>query len=182
MTTPTRTPTKVPSRRVVLGQIVRVEESYARQLRVPPVLLFPLLVAAVVPELLGLLIGALLRTGPPGTARRPVKALRKGPEYMVTPVHVRDADDSVVEVEVHGYLGRSALIRTDRIRTEARRQKGDLPLLAGPIENLTTGRMVRPRRATLWTHFGTPLVFQSLLGAVLLGFVAACLLGVFRLR
>jgi hypothetical protein len=180
MTSPTRTPTKVPSRRIVLGQIVKVDESYARQLPVPPILLFPLLIAALAPELLGLVLGTLLRTGPPGTARRPLKTLRKGPEFMVTPIFVRDADDSVVEVEVHGYLGRSALIRTDRIRTEAHRQKGDLPLLAGAIENLTTGRVLRPRRATLWTHFGIPLVLQGLLGAALIGLSLARVLGVFR--
>jgi hypothetical protein len=180
MTDPTRPPTKVPSRQIVLGKVLEVEESYARQLPVPPILLLPLFLAAAVPELFGLVIGAVLRTGPPGTARRPLKALRQGPEFMVTPIHVRDADGSVIEVEVHGHLGRSALIRTDRIRTEARRQKGDLPLLAGPIENLTTGRTVRPRRATLWTHFGTPLVLQGLLGMVLFGFTVACLAGVFR--
>jgi hypothetical protein len=180
MTSPTRTPTKVPSRRIVLGKVLEVEESYGRQLPVPPIVLFPLLLAAVVPELLGLVIGAVLRTGPPGTARRPVKSLRKGPEFMVTPVHVRDAGGSVIELEVHGYLGRSALIRTDRIRTEARRQRGDLPLLAGQIENLTTGRTLRPRRATLWTHLGTPLVLQGVLGVVLLGLTLACLLGVLR--
>jgi hypothetical protein len=180
MTSPTRTPTKVPSRRIVQGKVLEVEEPYGRHLRVPPLLLFPLLLAAVVPELLGLVIGALLRTGPPGTARRPVRSLRKGPEFMVTPIHVRDAGGSVVELEVHGYLNATALIRTDRIRTEARRQKGDLPLLAGAIENLTTGRTLRPRRATLWTHFGIPLVLQGLLGVVLLGLSLACLLGAFR--
>jgi hypothetical protein len=180
MTSPTRAPTKVPSRRIVLGQITKVEDSYARELPVPPVLLFPLLLAALAAEFVGLVVGTILRTGPPGTARRPFKSLRKGPEFMVTPIFVRDADDSDLEVEVHGYLSRSALIRTDRIRTRTYRQKGDLPLLAGEIENLTTGRLVRPRRATLWTHFGTPLMLQCLVGAAVIGLSLACFIGIFR--
>ncbi|OLB82506.1 MAG: hypothetical protein AUI14_00505 [Actinobacteria bacterium 13_2_20CM_2_71_6] len=179
MTSPTRTPVKVPSRRVIMGQVVEVDEPYAREVAVPPLVLFPLVIAAVAVELVGLLISTVFRTGLP-TARRPLKALRKGPEYMVTPIWVRDADDTLVEVEVHGYLNRSALIRRDRIRTVTRRQKGDLPLLAGPIENLTTSRTLRPRRATLWTHLGLGLVLQGILGALLIGAVAALSLGALR--
>jgi hypothetical protein len=74
----------------------------------------------------------------------------------------------VVEVEVHGHVSRSALLRTDRIRTVARAQKGDLPLLAGEIENLTTGRTLRPRRATLLSHLGLALILQALLGTLLI--------------
>jgi hypothetical protein len=152
---------------VVLGQLVRVDEAYGRELPVPPLVLFPVLIAALVPELLGVLIGLLLRKGPLGTARRPVKQLRKGPEYLVTPLWVRDADDSLVEVEVHGHVSRSALMRNDRVRTVARKPKGDMPLVAGPIENLTTGRMLRPRRVTLVTHLGVALLLQAFLGVVI---------------
>ena|SRR5947209_8503074 len=134
MTSPPQTTAKVPTRRVIMGRITEVEESYAREVGVPPIILFPVWIAALAVDIVGLLIGTVLRIRIP-TARRPLKALRKGPEYMVTPIWVRDADDSLVEVEVHGHLNRSALIRTDRIRTVARQQKGDLPLLAGPIEN-----------------------------------------------
>ena len=162
---------QVPRRRVVLGQIVRVDEAYGRELGVPPILLFPMLIAALLPELLGALIGLLLGKGPLGTARRPLKSLRKGPEYLVTPLWVRDADDSLVEVEVHGHVSRSALLRTDRIRTVASRPKGDLPLVAGPIENLTTGRLLRPRRATLVSHLGVALILQAVLGVLLIAAV-----------
>jgi hypothetical protein len=155
-----------------MGRLTEVEESYAREVGVPPIVLFPVLVTAMVVDLVGLLLGAILRTAMP-TARRPFKTLRKGPEYMVTSIWVRDADDSLVELEVHGHLNRSALIRTDRIRTVARRQKGDLPLLAGPIENLTTSRMLRPRRATLLTHLGFGLLLQAALGALLISLVGA---------
>ena len=96
---------------------------------------------------------------------------------MVTSVWVRDADDSRVEVEVHGHLNRTALIRRDRIRTVTRRQKGDLPLLAGPIENLTTSRVLRPSRATLVSHLGVGLILQAILGALLIGFVVSVLIG-----
>jgi hypothetical protein len=160
-------PVKRPRRRVVLGQIVRVDEAYGRELSVPPLVLFPVLIAALVPELLGLLIGTLLGKGALGTARRPLKSLRKGPEYLVTPLWIRDADDSLIEVEVHGHVSRSALMRTDRIRTVAHQPKGDMPLVAGEIENLTTGRLLRPRRATLVTHLGPALILQAILGALL---------------
>ena len=167
MTSPPQAPVKVPTRRVVMGQITEVEESYAREVGVPPLILFPVLITALVVDLVGLLLSTILRTAMP-SARRPLKALRKGPEYMVTSIWVRDADDSLVELEVHGHLNRSALIRTDRIRTVARHQKGDLPLLAGPIENLTTSRMLRPRRATLLTHLGFGLLLQATIGALLI--------------
>jgi hypothetical protein len=154
-----------------MGQITEVEESYAREVGVPPLILFPVVITALVVDLVGLLLSTILRVAMP-SARRPLKALRKGPEYMVTPIWVRDADDSLVEVEVHGHLNRSALIRTDRIRTVARQQKGDLPLLAGPIENLTTSRMLRPRRATLLTHLGVGLLLQATIGALLISLLA----------
>jgi hypothetical protein len=161
-----------------MGRVIEVEESYAREVGVPPAVLVPLLAAALVVDLLGLLVAAVLRIGLP-TARRPFKTLRKGPEYMVTPIWVRDAGDALVEVEVHGHLNRSAIIRKDRIRTVTRRQKGDLPLLAGPIENLTTGRVLRPRRATLVSHLGVGLFLQAALGLLLVGFVVAAVLGAF---
>jgi hypothetical protein len=178
MTSPPQASVKVPSRRVVMGQVVEVEESYAREVGVPPVVLIPLVLAALFVDIVGLLVSAVFRIGVP-TARRPFRTLRKGPEYMVTPVWVHDADDSLVEVEIHGHLNRTALVRKDRIRTVTRRQKGDLPLLAGPIENLTTSRVVRPRRATLVSHLGVGLFLQAGLGVLLIGFVSAAVLGAF---
>ncbi|TMM37015.1 MAG: hypothetical protein E6F99_13405 [Actinobacteria bacterium] len=176
MTSPPQAPVKVPSRRVIMGQVVEVEDSYAREVGVPPAVLIPLVLAALCVDLVGLLVSAVFRIGVP-TARRPFRTLRKGPEYMVTPVWVRDADGSLVEVEVHGHLNRTAVVRKDRIRTITRRQKGDLPLLAGPIENLTTSRVLRPRRATLMSHLGVGLVLQASLGMLLIGFVATAVLG-----
>src|SRR2546430_17385880 len=176
MPPPPHAPVRVPTRRVVMGQITEVEESYGRELGIPPLVVFPVYLAALAVDLIGLLLSAILRIGVP-TARRPLRTLRKGPEYMVTPIWVHDADDSLVEVEVHGHLSRSAVIRKDRIRTVTRRQKGDLPLLAGKIENLTTSRVLRPRRATLMSHLGVGLVLQASLGMLLIGFVATAVLG-----
>ncbi len=172
MTSPPQTTAITPARRVVMGRVTEVEEPYAREVAVPPIVLYPLMICATIVDLFGILFGALLRIRVP-TARRPLKSLRKGPEYMVTPIWVRDADDSLIELEVHGHLNRSAVIRNDRIRTIAHRQKGDLPLLAGTIENLTTSRMLRPRRATLMTHLGLGLVLQAMIGGVLLVLIGA---------
>jgi hypothetical protein len=163
--------------RIVLGQIVRIDESYARQLRVPPATLLSVLAAAAVIDVLALLLATVFRARAPVASRPGLKALRKGPEFMVTPIWVRDADGSLVELEVHGHLNASALIRTDRIRTTVYRQKGrDLPPRVGDLENLTTGRITRPRRATLWTHFGAPLMIQAMLGALLFTLVPSCAL------
>ena len=172
MTSPPQTASAVPARRIVMGRVTEVEESYAREVAVPPIVLYPVMLFATFVDIVGLLLGAVLRRRVP-SARRPFKALRKGPEYMVTPIWVRDADDSLIELEVHGHLSGSAIIRTDRIRTTARRQKGDLPMLAGPIENLTTSRMLRPRRATLVSHLGLGLVLQALIGALLIVAIGA---------
>ena len=176
MTSSPYAPSRTSDRRVVMGRVTEVEEPYGREVAVPAAVLYPLVLLAVVVDIVGLVLRGLLRLPVP-SARRPLKVLRKGPEYVVTTVWVRDADDSLVELEVHGHLNPSAVLRTDRIRTVARRQKGDLPLLAGPIENLTTGRVLRPRPATLLTHLGLGLVLQALLGAVLVTLLLAALLG-----
>src|SRR5437867_10877861 len=68
MTSPPQAPVKVPSHRVVMGQVVEVEESYAREVGVPPVVLIPVLLAALFVDIIGLLVSAVLRIGVP-TAR-----------------------------------------------------------------------------------------------------------------
>jgi hypothetical protein len=176
MTSPPQAALTAPARRVVMGRVTEVEEPYTRTVTVPPIVLYPVAMFAMFVDIVSALVGTVLRTRVAST-RRPVKALRKGPEYMVTTIWVRDADDSLVELEVHGHLGRSAVIRGDRIRTMARRQKrADLPLLAGQIENLTTSRMLRPRRATLLTHLGLGLVLRAMLGAAVLTLIAGAFL------
>lgn len=175
MTTPstrivTRPPNPpVPRQRIVLGKVNRIDEAYTRSLRVPTGLLIAILAGATVIDLIALLLAAVLRIKIPVATRPGVKELRKGPEFVVTPLWVHDADGSLVEIEVHGYLAASAVIPTDRIRATVHRQKGrDALPRVGDLENLTTSRRVRPRGASIWLHFGVPLVLQAVLGAVLL--------------
>src|SRR5690242_10852164 len=98
MTSPPQTTATIPARRVVMGRVTEVEESYAREVAVPPIILYLVMLCATIVDVIGLVLGTLLRTRMP-TARKPFKSLRKGPEYMVTPIWVRDADDSLIELE-----------------------------------------------------------------------------------
>jgi hypothetical protein len=167
--------------RIISGQVLHVDDSYGLPLSVPPIILYPVLATAYVFELVGLAFTAVFRLGTPASARPKLRSARQGPEFMITPIQVRDAMGEVLDVEVHGHLNKTALVRTDRIRMKAYEQRGrDLPLRAGDIENLTTGRMIRPRRATLWTHFGTPLLLQAIAGAVVVILPVACVFGAFR--
>jgi len=43
----------------------------------------------------------------------------------------------------------------------------DLPPKIERIVNLTTGQLLTPRTATLWSHLGPPLLLQAVLGALL---------------
>jgi hypothetical protein len=136
------------------------------------------LVAAAVVRTAGRLLGSLLGTGRSGAAAPGWKALRKGPEFLVTPVLVRDADNQLVPVEIHGHMSTSALVLRDRIRAELHWSRNtSLPPRAVRIENLTTGRMLRPRGATLWSHLGVGLMAQAMLGGVLMALSLLCLLG-----
>ncbi len=156
---------------IVYGRVAKIELPYPREVKVPPPILgFVLLTAALV-RVPGRALGG-------GKGAPSFKALRKGPEFLVTPVLVRDADNQLVPVEIHGHMSQSALVHGDRIRAKLRwsRDKG-LPPRAVDIENLSTGRMLRPRGATLWSHLGVGLVLQALLGTALLGFCLLCLLG-----
>jgi hypothetical protein len=164
-------PKRQPRPEIVYGRVASIEPSYAREVKVPPPVLAVVLLLASVVRVLGRLVGS--RGSAPGW-----KALKKGPEFRVTPVLVRDADNQLVPVEIHGHVTASGLVLRDRIRAELRwsRDTG-LPPRAVSIENLTTGRMLRPRGATLWSHLGAGLVVQALLGAILMGLCLLCLLG-----
>lgn len=179
-TTRTRPP-HLPRRLPVYGRIVRIDESYGRTLAVPPLLVLPVAGGAAIVEAIGALLGRALRSAPPGSYRRPVKSLREGPEFEVTPIWIRTADDSLMQLEVHGNVPPSRLMRGDRIRTVAIRPRDKtFPPVAGPIENLTTGRMVRPHPPTAWSHLGLPLLAQAVFGGMVVLFVIACTLLVRR--
>ncbi|MGW0243131.1 hypothetical protein [Micromonospora chalcea] len=163
-----------PAERVVTGRLVRLMEGYAREVRVGQPALVAVLTAAGVVGLLLKVVRALLSSGG-GGARRSFKELKKGPEFLVTPVRVRDAAGRLVEVELHGHLPQSALHPGDHVQLTLRAQRDeDLPPRIERIVNLTTGQLLTPRTATLWSHLGPALLLQAVLGAVLLFGVAAC--------
>ncbi len=155
----------LPKEAVISGQVVKIEDGYARAVAVGKALVAVVLAGATVARLVILLLAAVLRTQSAGGDGRGWKALRKGPEFLVTPVWIRDTDGLLVEVEVQGYLSGRLLRRRDRVRVTARRQDGrHLPLRAHRIVNLTIGQVFVPRRPTLWTHLGFGLLLQAVFG------------------
>ncbi|WP_197087666.1 hypothetical protein [Micromonospora sp. HK10] len=163
-----------PTERVVTGRLVRLMDGYAREVRVGQPVLVAVLTAAGVAGLLLRVVRALLSSGG-GAARRSFKELKKGPEFLVTPVRVRDVADRLLEVELHGHLPQSALHPGDHVQLTLRPQRDpDLPPRIERIVNLTTGQLLTPRTATVWSHLGPPLLLQAALGASVLLAVAAC--------
>lgn len=160
---------------VVTGRVVRLLEGYSRELKVGQPALVAVLGAAGVVRLLLLLAVTVLRAGTGGGARRRWKELRKGPEFLVTPLRVRDDGGVLCEMEIHGHLPQSALEPADLVQVTVRPQKdGDLAPRVERIVNITTGQLLTPRRPTLWTHLGPPLLLQAGLGLILVGIIAAC--------
>ncbi|WP_197673992.1 hypothetical protein [Micromonospora narathiwatensis] len=159
-----------PTERIVTGRLLRFMEGYPREVRVgQPVLLAVLTAAGVVR-----LLTRVLRSGGGGGGRR-FKELKKGPEYLVTPVRLRDTADRLLEVELHGHLPQSALHPGDHVQLTLRPQRdADLPQRIERIVNLTTGQLLTPRTATVWSHLGPPLLLQAALGVLLVLGVAAC--------
>jgi hypothetical protein len=153
---------------VITGQLVAIEDGYPRTVAVPRL-----------PVLSMFWAGAIVRIAaaalPGGGRTRRWKELREGPEYLVTPVRVRDGRGRVFELEIHGYLSANALRRGDQVRTRLRYQSEDLPPRAYHIANLTTGQVLEPRAPTLWSHLGPDTVLQAALGLVLVLVVGLCL-------
>ncbi|SCL28298.1 hypothetical protein GA0070624_3666 [Micromonospora rhizosphaerae] len=163
-----------PTERIVTGRVVRLLEGYPREVRVDQPLLVAVLTAAVLIGLLVLLVRSLLAGGGRGS-RRSFKELKKGPEFLVTPLRLRDAADRLVEVELHGHLPQSALHPADQVQLTLRPQRDPkLPPRIERIVNLTTGQLLTPRTATVWSHLGPALLLQAALGALLLLGIAAC--------
>lgn len=164
----------IPADRIVTGRLVRLMEGYAREVRVGQPVLVAVLTAAGVVGLLRRVVRALRKSGG-GGARRSFKELKKGPEFLVTPVRVRDATGRLLEVELHGHLPQSALHPGDHVQLTLRPQRdADLPPRIERIVNLTTGQLLTPRTATVWSHLGPPLLLQAAAGALLVLGVAAC--------
>lgn len=153
---------------IVSGRLVSLLPGYAREIRVGQ----PVLVGVLVAAGLGRAVAAVLQAR--GGPRRRLRDLRKGPEFLVTPLRLRDTVGRLCEVEIHGHLPQSALEPADQIVVYVRAQKDtDLPPKVERIVNVTTGQVLTPRTPTLWSHLGPALLTQAVLGLVVLGVVAA---------
>jgi hypothetical protein len=122
----------------------------------------PLLVVVFLAASIAQLIGSLIRMR---ATRRSFKELKKGPEFLVTPLRVRDDLGQTYEVEMHGHLPQSALHRGDLIQLTTRPQKDErLPVRLVQVVNLTTMQPLTPRIPTTWSHLGPALLLQAFLG------------------
>lgn len=163
-----------PTERIVTGRLIRLLDGYTREVRIGQPVLVAVLAAAAIAQLPALLLRALFSFGGGGTRRR-WKQLKQGPEYLVTPVRLRNTAGQLCEVELHGHLPQSALHPADQVQLTLRPQRDpELPPRIERIVNLTTGQLLTPRTATLWSHLGPPLLLQAVLGLVLLAGIAAC--------
>ncbi|GGL17537.1 hypothetical protein [Mangrovihabitans endophyticus] len=158
---------------VITGRFLGFRASYTREVPIRRPLVLALYVAATVTHALGALVLALLRTGGRG-ARRTFKDLKKGPEFLVTPMRMRDDLGRLYEVEMHGHLPQSALYRGDLIQITTRPQRDEkLPVRLVQVINLTTLQPLTPRVPTMWSHLGPALMLQAVVGLVVLAAVAA---------
>jgi hypothetical protein len=158
---------------VITGRFVGFQASYTRSVRVGQPLLLAVFVSAAVAQAIAAMLLAILRTGARG-ARRTFKDLKKGPEYLVTPVRLRDDLGQTYEVEMHGQLPQSALYRGDLVQVTTRPQQDPtLPVKMLRVVNLTTMQPLTPRIPTLWSHLGPGLLIQAVLGLTVAAAVAA---------
>jgi hypothetical protein len=143
---------------VITGRFAGFQTSYTREVKVQQPLLVAVFLAAGVAQLLA----SVVRMRP---ARRSFKELKKGPEFLVTPVRVRDELGQTYEVEMHGHLPQSALHRGDLVQLTTCAQKDRrLPVRLLRVVNLTTMQPLTPRIPTAWSHLGPALLLQATLG------------------
>jgi hypothetical protein len=158
---------------VITGRFLGFHTSYTRTVRVGQPLLLAVVVCAAIAQAVAALLLALLRSGGRG-ARRKFKDLKKGPEYLVTPVRLRDDLGQTYEVEMHGQLPQSALYRGDLVQLTTRPQADPtLPVKMLRVLNLTTMQPLTPRIPTLWSHLGPGLLIQAVAGLTVAAAVAA---------
>src|SRR5688500_5065617 len=152
---------------VITGRFLGYRTSYTREVKIGQPLVLAVFVCATITQMIIALLLALVRSGG-GGARRKFKDLKKGPEYLVTPVRLRDDLGQTYEVEMHGQLPQSALHRGDLVQVRTREQKDpDLPVKLEQVLNLTTLQPLTPRIPTLWSHLGPGLLIQAVLGLTL---------------
>jgi hypothetical protein len=158
---------------VITGRFLSFGPSYTRQVKVGQPILLAVLASAAVAYALVAVALTVLRSGGRG-ARRKFKDLKKGPEFLVTPVRLRDDLGQTYEVEMHGQLPQSALHRGDLVQVTTAPQKD--PALAVKllrVLNLTTMQPLTPRIPTLWSHLGPGLLIQAVAGLTVAAAVAA---------
>ena len=157
---------------VITGRFLGFGTPYTRQVKVGQPILLAVLVSAAVAYALVAVALAVLRSGGRG-ARRRFKELKKGPEYLVTPVRLRDDLGQTYEIEMHGHLPQSALHRGDLVQATTAPQKDPaLPVKLLRLINLTTMQQLCPRIPTLWSHLGPGLLLQAGLGLAVAAAVA----------
>ena len=153
------------SKPVTAGRIVDVDEAYARPIPIPWSIVITVVVLAAMGRLPIMILAALRGATVPGGSDRALKTLHAGPEIPVMPLWVRDEDNQVIELEVHGYVRSDRLMIGDRVRVDLRAQRrGGRPPRAHRLYNLTTGQTVRPHPNTMWGHLGLALLIQAAFG------------------
>jgi hypothetical protein len=144
---------------VITGRFRGYGASYTRTLRVGQPFLMAVVTAAAIPQTLV----SLVRPG--GGGRRKLKDLKKGPEYLVTEVKLRDQLGQNYLIEMHGNLPQSALHFNDLVQVRTVQQKDhDLPAKLEQVINLETLQPYHPWVPTLRSHLGWGLLIQAALG------------------
>jgi hypothetical protein len=154
----------------ITGRFAGYQTSYTREVKVGR----PLLILVYLTASLGRMVGGLLRMRGPS---RSFKDLKKGPEYLVTPVRLRDDLGQLYEVEMHGQLPQSAMYRGDLVQFTTEHQKDPrLPVKLTQVVNLTTMQPLTPRIPTRWSHLGPALMLQAVVGVLIVAVVVAVVL------
>lgn len=160
---------------IITGRFVQLLEGYPREIKIRQPVLVAVLTTAGVAKVLTLALATVVRAGAGSGVRRRWKELRKGPEFLVTPLRVRADDGTLCEMEIHGHLPQSALEPADHLQVRVRPQRDrDLAPRVERIVNITTGQLLTPRTPTIWSHLGPALLLQAAFGLLLLGVVATC--------
>ncbi len=154
---------------IITGRFIGFQASYTREVRVGR----PLAIAVFLTAGIAQLLASLMRMKP---ARRSLKDLRKGPEFLVTPVRLRDDLGQTYEIEMHGQLPQSALHRGDlvQVRTEPQSDR-TLPVKLMQVVNLTTMQPLTPRIPTRWSHLGPAMLLQATAGLVVVAVLVVAL-------
>jgi hypothetical protein len=146
---------------VITGRFIGFGPSYTREVKIGQPLVLAVFVAATIARL----IGSLIRLK---GVRRPLKDLKKGPEFLVTPVRLKDDLGQLYEVEMHGHLAASHLHRGDLVQMRTKAQDDPtLPVRLTTLLNLTTMQPLTPRVPTMWSHIGPALLIQAAFGVTL---------------